>query len=94
LFGRTLVVVLVLLGLGAAVIPAPAQAAKRCKASQVKTKITILKIKGHRRHRATVCVPRKAKQPASPAATLRQSRALALNRAHKRVRRLIRKKAA
>lgn len=94
MFGRTLVVVVVLLGLGAVVVPAPAQAAKRCKPSQVKTKVTILKSKGHRRHRATVCVLRKAKQPASPAAALRQSRALALKRAHRRVRRLMRKKVA
>jgi hypothetical protein len=94
LLGRTLVVVFVLLGLDAADAPAPAEAAKRCKASQVKTKVTILKTKGHRRHRATVCVPRKVKRPASPAAGLSRSRAIALKRAHKRVRRLMRKKAA
>lgn len=89
-----LIVVLALIGLGAALSPAASLGAKRCRSSQVKTKITILKTKGHRRHRATVCVPRGAKRPASYAAALRQSRAFALKRAPGRVRRLLRAKAA
>ncbi len=93
MFGRTLVVACVLAGLGANLAPAASVSAKRCKSSQVKTKLTIVKTKGHKRHRATVCLPRRVKRPASPAAALRQARAIALKRAPKQIKRLLRKKA-
>ena len=93
MLGRTLVVACVLVGLGCAVAPAASVSAKRCKSSQVKTKLTIVKTKGHRRHRATVCLPRRVKRPASAAAALRQARAVALKRAPKQIKRLLRKKA-
>jgi hypothetical protein len=99
--GRTLVVVVALAGAGGATavadVPTAGESgkkAKRCPASQVRTKVTIAKRKGHRRHRASVCVPRSAKRPASASAALRQSRAIGLKHAPRRVARLLRKPAA
>ena len=98
MFGKTLVVVLVLLGLcattGAAVAP-PAESAKkakRCKASQVKTKVRIGT--GKRKRRVTMCLPRAVKRPSSAPAAWRKARAIALKHVPKRVARLLRKKAA
>ena len=97
MFGKTLVVVLVLLGLCAttgAVAP-PAESAKkvkRCKASQVRTKIRIGT--GKRKHRVTMCLPRAVKRPSSIPAAWRKARAIALKHVPKRVARLLRKKAA
>jgi hypothetical protein len=98
-----LAVVLVVVGLIApTAIAAPnpetaagsAKKAKRCKPSQVRTKVTIAKRRGHRRHRITVCLPRSVKRPASIAAALRKGRAIALKHVSKRVARLLRTKAA
>ena len=98
MFGKTLVAVLVLLGLcattGAAVAP-PAESAKkvkRCKASQVKTKLRIGT--GKRKHRVTMCLPRAVKRPSSLPAAWRKARAIALKHVPKRVARLLRRKAA
>ncbi|MEO8690948.1 MAG: hypothetical protein ABI611_22380 [Solirubrobacteraceae bacterium] len=91
MLGRTLVVVVVLLGPCAATPAAEgAKKVKRCKASQVKTKVTI----AHPRHRVTVCLPRAVKRPASVPAAWRKARAIALKHVSRRVARALRTKAA
>lgn len=104
MLGRTLVVMVVLAGLGAASAngaTAPvtglqsAKKSKRCKSSEVKRKITYTKGRSGRRRSFTACVPRSSlKTPASLPAALRQGRRVAVKLAPKSIARLLRGRAA
>ena len=104
MFGRTLVVMLVLAGLCAASASGvtgtvdgsdSAKKPNRCKSSEVKRKVAYTKGGSTRRHRVTACVPRSSlKAPPSLPVALRQGRRIAMGLAPRAIARLLRLPAA